>query len=177
MRHIVGVLKFFSLYLIMAIVCFSLIYWVGVDYSFNDFNSYTTVLISVSGMVFTIMGIWIAFLYPNALQRLVNPTKIVTADFSEELNEAKRLESIVGSILKSAFVLVTLMVIFLLKLVIFKTDFYLSYRLLFKCASLTIVIVLSYAQIEAVFQVMKANLLFINDLHFKREQREVDEEI
>ena len=61
---------------------------------YNDFANYCTLLVSVSGMVFTIMGIWLAFLYPNALQRIVNPKTIETVDFTEQLEDTRRLEGL-----------------------------------------------------------------------------------
>jgi len=161
----------------MFIISSIAIYYFEINYSFGDYNSYATVLIGVSGMVFTIMGIWIAFIYPNALQRIVAPNKLETADFSEGLEDTKRLESIVGSVLKSATVIVILMFIFLLKLVFYKTEVYSSLHILLKNLCLSTIIVLSYAQVEAVWQVVKANILFIEDLHNKREQREIDEDI
>lgn len=72
---------------------------------------------------FTIMGIWLAFLYPNALQRIVNPKTIETVDFTEQLEDTRRLEAIVGSVLKSSFVMITLLVVYLVKLVFSKVIF------------------------------------------------------
>ncbi|MDA5481420.1 hypothetical protein PGS49_12220 [Yersinia intermedia] len=177
MRAIIDTIKFLRIYILMFLMIFGVISYCEISYSFSDFSSYTSVLISVSGMVFTIMGIWIAFIYPNALQKIVNPDKIENVDFSEGLEDTKRLESIVGSVLKSATVIIILMTIFLLKLIFYKTNIYLSYKDFFKYLSLSIIIVLSYAQIEAVFQVILSNIKFIEDLHSKREQNEIDEDI
>ncbi|WMW61568.1 hypothetical protein RE680_00375 [Serratia marcescens] len=177
MHQIMGIIKFLWLYIALFFIFSCVIYYFEIDYSFGDYNAYATVLIGVSGMVFTIMGIWIAFIYPNALQRIVNPKTLEVADFSQGLEDTQRLEAIVGSVLKSAVVIVSLMMIFLLKLVLFKTDIYLSNKELVKLLSLSMIIVLSYAQIEAVYQVIKANILFIEDLHNKREQREIDDDI
>ena len=97
-----------------------------INYVYNDFANYCTLLVSVSGMVFTIMGIWLAFLYPNALQRIVNPKTIETVDFTEQLEDTRRLEAIVGSVLKSSFVMITLLVVYLVKLVFFISHLYLE---------------------------------------------------
>ncbi|WP_259271746.1 hypothetical protein [Klebsiella pneumoniae] len=146
-------------------------------YVYNDFANYCTLLVSVSGMVFTIMGIWLAFLYPNALQRIVNPKTIETVDFTEQLEDTRRLEAIVGSVLKSSFVMITLLVVYLVKLVFFKSHLYLESQEVIKNTSLALIIAISYMQIEAVVSVILANVMFINDLHNKREQRDIDDQV
>ena len=40
---------------------------IPIDYKYDDYKDFINILINISGMIFTIMGIWIAFLYPNAL--------------------------------------------------------------------------------------------------------------
>lgn len=122
------------------------------------------------------MGIWLAFLYPNALQRIVNPKTIETVDFTEQLEDTRRLEAIVGSVLKSSFVMITLLVVYLVKLVFSKSSLFREPRSN-KNTSLALIIAISYMQIEAVVSVILANVMFINDLHNKREQRDIDDQV
>ena len=177
LKAIVGIFKYTWIYL--AIFCISLIIISpsNINYVYNDFANYCTLLVSVSGMVFTIMGIWLAFLYPNALQRIVNPKTIETVDFTEQLEDTRRLEAIVGSVLKSSFVMITLLVVYLVKLVFFKSHLYLESQEVIKNTSLALIIAMSYMQIEAVVSVILANVMFINDLHNKREQRDIDDQV
>ena len=46
-----------------------------------------------------------------------------------------------------------------------------------KNTSLALIIAISYMQIEAVVSVILANVMFINDLHNKREQRDIDDQV
>lgn len=163
-------------YLTVFFCSWGIIYKLNIIYKFDDFKEYATILINSSGMVFTIMGIWIAFLYPNALSRIVNPN-IVTADFSESLQETKRLEAIVGSVLKSAIVVLMVMLIFLGKVVLFKTYFYGSYFEIIKSFILSFIVFLTYIQAEAIWHVVYSNIMFINDLHRRREDREEDADV
>ena len=128
-------------------------------------------------MVFTLMGLWIAFLYPNALRRLVDPVKIENVDFSDTLNETRRLEGLVGSVLKSAFVVMMIMMIFIFKIYFFNTNFYLSNIFLIKSIALSFVTILTVLQFESIFYVIYSNVMFINEIHKKREDREADEDI
>jgi hypothetical protein len=166
--------KKLALYLAIFIVSIYLFDHYSIDYSFGDFKEYTTSLLAVSGMVFTIMGIWIAFLYPNALNRIVDPDKIKTADFSSTLQETKRLEAIVGSVLKSAVIVLCVSQLLLAKIIFYETAFYELNAGLIKTIALSFVTALSYVQLEAVGQVAFANIMFLNDLHNKRESREAD---
>src|SRR5690554_3319950 len=89
-----------------------------INVSFSDIKDYCSVLILVSGMIFTIMGIWIAFIYPNAIKKLSDPTKIEIADFSDTLNDTRRLESIVDSIMASGFVAIVIALMLFLKIIL-----------------------------------------------------------
>jgi cytochrome c biogenesis protein CcdA len=164
-------------YLAMVLGLWLLAFEYHLNYSFEDFKEYTNILLNASGMVFTLMGIWIAFLYPNALSRIVNPEKIKTADFSESLEETKRLESIVSSVLKSAAVVLFIMLIYLAKVIFYRQAMYLEHAELIKCLALALVAVLSYIQAEAIWHVAYSNVMFINDLHHKREDREADADV
>lgn len=155
---------------------FAFIYF-DVSYSLADLKNYTDALLAASGMVFTLMGIWIAFLYPNALSRIVDPNKIKTADFSQALSETRRLENIVASVLKSAMSIVFVLVLYLAKVILYKTPLYTDHIVAFKSVALAGVTVLSVLQIDAILGVVFANIMFINDLHRRREDREMNEEI
>ncbi|EFW8219122.1 hypothetical protein ABDD68_002673 [Shigella flexneri] len=177
LKAIAGIAKYTWIYMAIFIISLMIISSSDINYVYNDFANYCTLLVSVSGMVFTIMGIWLAFLYPNALQRIVNPKTIETVDFTEQLEDTRRLEAIVGSVLKSSFVMITLLVVYLVKLVFFKSHLYLESQDVIKNTSLALIIAISYMQIEAVISVILANVMFINGLHNKREQRDIDDQV
>lgn len=149
----------------------------NLQYSYQDLKDYLNVLLTVSSMVFTIMGIWIAFLYPNALHRITNPKKIEHVDFTETLSETRRLEGLVGSILMSAMVVLVIMFIFLFKVIISYIPYFIDYIRYIKAAAFSVVFVISILQVESVFYVIRSNILFINELHSKREEREADADI
>ncbi|WP_339465835.1 hypothetical protein [Pseudomonas sp. EA_65y_Pfl2_P74] len=58
-------------------------------------------LVGVSGAIFTIMSIWVAFLYPNIL-RTLKGENLVNADFSSSNGDTTRLKIIIGVIIQSA---------------------------------------------------------------------------
>jgi hypothetical protein len=149
----------------------------GVTYTLSDLKNYTDALLASAGMVFTIMGIWIAFLYPNALKRIVDQETIKVADFTETLSETKRLESIVASVLKSSLTIIFVLSLYLLKVILSHLPIYINHGALFKTTALAGITLMSVIQVESIVSVVLANIMFINDLHRKREDREMDSEI
>jgi hypothetical protein len=149
----------------------------GVAYTLSDLKNYTDALLASAGMVFTIMGIWIAFLYPNALKRIVDQETVRVVDFTETLSETKRLESIVASVLKSSIAIIFVLLIYLLKVIFSHSHFYTNNVLFFKATALALTTLVSVMQVESIISVVVANIMFINDLHRKREDRQMDAEI
>lgn len=164
-------------YLIISIATyFASIRWLN-TFKYEDFKDYLTLISGVSGMVFTIMGIWIAFLYPNAMARIASPEKIIAKDFSEARSESRRLESIVGAVLCSALVMIAALFMTLAKIIIMALPVYACYRVEIKSLSLAGLVFITLIQLESVIHVVLSNILFINDLHFKRKARQADEEL
>lgn len=122
------------------------------------------------------MGIWIAFLYPNALSRIVDPKTVETADFSESFLESKRLGSIVGSVMKSAAVVLGVLVMTFLKLPVSAIPALMQYKLEFKYVGLSAALTLLVLQSEAIFGVIYANVMFLNDLHTKRADKMLEDQ-
>lgn len=148
------------------------VYFTELKFSYSDFKDYSNTLLSISGMVFTIMGIWIAFVYPNAIKRLQDPDKIKIADFTATMQDTRRLESIVGSIMESGAVAISITLMYLGKLLITGVPAYLEYREIFKASGIAVIIFLTLIQCSAVFSVIYSNYLFIDDLHTRRESQE-----
>ncbi|MBB1615889.1 hypothetical protein A9978_25890 [Pseudomonas sp. UMC65] len=153
------------------------VYFQELKFSYSDFKDYCNTLLSISGMVFTIMGIWIAFVYPNAIKRLQDPDKIKIADFTATMQDTRRLESIVGSIMESGAVAISITLIYLGKLLITGLPAYLEYRDAVRAASVAVIMFLTFVQCSAVFSVIYANYLFIDDLHTRREAQERNADI
>lgn len=158
---------------VLATAYFASIKWQH-TFKYEDFKDYLALISAVSGMVFTIMGIWIAFLYPNAMSRIVSKDNLVVADFSESKSDAKRLESIVGAVMSSALVMILALFITLSKIIFFTTPLYDLYQMYFKSAALSVLILMTLMQLESVVYVVLSNIIFINDLHFRRQARQSD---
>jgi len=166
-----------AIYTVAFILIFVVCYLFDLNYKYSHLKDYLEVLVGVSSMIFTLMGIWIAFLYPNALRRIADPKKIEHADFTETLQDTRRLEGLVGSVMKSAFVVLTVMLIFLMRTILSDLPLSFACAALLKAAALSVVMTLTFLQVESIFYVIYSNILFINELHNKREDREADKNI
>lgn len=148
----------------------------NIEYQYADLKAFLDVLLNVSGVVFTLMGIWIAFLYPNALARIVGPSSVITADFSEGKEEYVRLTAIVGSVLKSAFVVLVIMALNLARVIFPAIPIIVENLILIKQLALGFACMLFLIQSDAVMEVILANVKFLNDLHTKRASRQAEDE-
>jgi hypothetical protein len=164
------------IYTLIFLIVFSGAWYWDVRFLYADLKSFLDVLLNVSGAVFTLMGIWIAFLYPNALARIVDPKKIAAADFSETREEYARLTEIVGAVLKSAIVVMAIMGLNLAKIILPVIPWVADHLLIVKNAGLAFSTLLFAVQGDAVIGVIFANIMFLNDLHTKRITKQAEDE-
>lgn len=165
-------MRSFVIMTLISILSAFAVYYYGIDISYADIKDYCSVLIMLSGMIFTIMGIWIAFIYPNAIKKLSDPNRIETADFSETLNDTRRLESIVNSVMSSGFVAVVIAALFFMKIIFSSFASIPAFRELMMTSAFGVVVFITLLQFRSVWSVLRANYLFIEELHHKREVQE-----
>ena len=118
------------------------------------------ILQNTSIMVFTIMGIWVAYLYPNAIIKITKPS--IDDFFSAE--DMKRIKVLVGIILSSALVIGVLIIFSLLRAMLIGSELYINFHDIIKISAVSIIYFLSYVQIRAVWLVMSSNYNFLIDL-------------
>src|SRR5690606_20474794 len=87
--------------------------YVGCEIEIKYYESLLSIMIGASGAIFTIMGIWIANLYPGIILALREP-QVINADFSTGRKDTKRLNTIIGVIITSALNMSLSIVLFIL---------------------------------------------------------------
>lgn len=149
---------------IISILC-------GWHLKFETVSATLGLLVGVSGAIFTIMSIWIAFLYPNVL-RTLKGDNLVNADFSSSGGDTTRLKIIVGVIVQSA-----LSMAFSLIGMLF-VSFYEGFGFRAQETTLTIMqfllVFFSGLQISAIVSVIYINSSFIKNLEGKNKARARD---
>ena len=134
--------------------------------TFDSLKDIFTVLLAISAAVFTLAGLWIGYLYPEALSAYTDPDDVSLKSGAER---TIRIERLILTVFTSAFVMVSSLVLILSKTLISQFPFYLLNIDIFKIAALTICLYLSFIQIKAIFSIMITNIKFINDIHRKKD--------
>ncbi|MGL6351288.1 MAG: hypothetical protein ACRC2U_15885 [Aeromonas sp.] len=142
------------------------------DITYSDVEPVISILQNTSSMVFTIMGIWIAYLYPNAIMKIIRPNGEIDAIFSDE--DEQRLRLIVGVVALSAVVMVFLILGTTARVFIEKTALYVNHPSIFKMPGIFILLTLSYVQVFCIYIVFASNVNFIVSLRSKKNIAKLD---
>lgn len=132
------------------------------------------VLQNTSAMIFAIAGIWLAYLYPNAIAGLMKSEKV---DFLASKNEAKRIEGMILIIIMSAAVLIFIIAFYAFNAVLRGTDLYANNRLFIKGISCTYILTVLLIQLSCVIVLIRRNITFINRLYAVINEKELEEKL
>lgn len=146
---------------IAGLLLLLLSYFASEKFSYSDAKDILGALINISASVFTIVGLWVGFLYPNAM------SSIVKDDISYIKNEkdSPRIEKLVYTIITSALVMAGILIFFLLKTTISATPLYKAHLQGFRFWGIFTVCYLSWMQLKCIFSIIASNLHFVNHLH------------
>ena len=120
------------------------------------------------------MGIWIAYVYPNAVLKIVQPSKVTTI-FSED--DLKRVKLLVGVVISSAFILLLLLTGVTLKTFLIKTVIFAQHRQAFTGVGLWCLLSLIYAQLFCIYAVIASSVNFIIDLKNLNTKKRLSEKL
>lgn len=144
------------------------------DIVFLDVEVLISMLQNTSAMIFTIMGIWIAYVYPNAVLRVVQPSKVV-AVFAEE--DLKRVRMLVGVVILSASILALLVIGVTCKSFIVKTTSFAENTAFYTGFGLWGLLALTYAQLFCIYAVITSSVNFIFDLKNLKAKKKLSEKL
>lgn len=157
--------KYYSIvwHVFVALVVIVLGVWGSDKLTLNDLQPLLGTLQNTSAMVFAIAGIWVAYLYPEAISSIVKDKD--TAELTEKLNEERddiqRVRLIVGVIALSGFVMASLLVFSVIGPMIQKAVFFSSYKDVTRSIGLILLFSLTYLQLFAVYVVLASNINFL----------------
>lgn len=131
------------------------------SFTYNDAKDILGVLINISASIFTIVGLWVGFLYPNAM------SSIVKDDISYIRNEqdSPRIEKLIYVIITSALVMAGILIFFLVKVIVFSMPFYKEIQNFVKVMGIAFILFMSWMQVKCVLSLILSNLHFVNHLH------------
>ncbi|MBI0427942.1 hypothetical protein [Pectobacterium parmentieri] len=160
------------IFLLLCVIAF----YFGDKYSQSDIKDIISTLQNISTMIFTISGIWLAYIYPDAIKSLMKPSETVTNINQSEKTEKdiERISLIVKTIVLSALVMFLIILTNLTKPIFSSLEFVLENKITFGKLSFLITALLVYLQIIALLNVVGINVVFLNDIHNEKNKRELN---
>jgi hypothetical protein len=152
-----------------------LAYW-GMDkLGLKDLEPLLGILQNTSSMVFAIAGIWIAYLYPEAIASIIKDGKSTVYNGSN--GDVSRVRLIVGVIALSGLVMGCL-IIFSMAVPLFqKSSFYLDEPNFFRGIGLMFIFSLAYIQLFAVYVILASNINFLIRLTSMQVEERLDKKL
>jgi high-affinity K+ transport system ATPase subunit B len=155
-------------------VCILLSYFTFDVVAYSDLRNSLEALQEMSAAVFALAGIWVAYIYPEAITVFTNPKEISLLNGSER---ADRVQELVITILVSAFVLLATIFIFLFESM-FKNIVYIqSHRLNIMFFLVMIACYLTLIQSKALVTIMINNIKFVNVLYHKKKEQQANKDL
>lgn len=130
-----------------------------------------SLLVAIAGAIFTIMSIWVAFLYPNVLKTLKGEN-LLNVDFSAGGEDTARLKEIISVIVQSATTMI--LAVMLLILASIGSNFGFNAKMWIVGVCQFGLLFISGLQICALVSTIRINLSFMDVLEKQRSKRAKD---
>jgi hypothetical protein len=135
---------------------------VGGDLSYSDLSPTISILQSLSASVFTLAGLWVAYIYPQAITAYKNSEDVTLIG---GVDSTERIEELILIIIVSAFVLTSLLFMNLFWGSFKELSFIQGFYRETKQIGVSVFMYICFLQVTAVSTVMISNIRFINELH------------
>ncbi|MGU5681267.1 hypothetical protein [Aeromonas allosaccharophila] len=166
--------RIFFIQLCLLIISFFMSWLSSGKVNPSDMSSILSTLQNISAAVFTIAGIWIAYIYPEAISSFTNPDKIALLKGTESTEQVK---SLVFTVITSASVLTCTLLFSLVAFLYKNSDIVVANKSFFVFISTTLVVYLSLNQTKAILGVILNTLRFVSKLFYLKTEREVNDDL
>ena len=189
-------LKYKWVHLVSVLLLALLAIKAGDLYNYAAVKDVLSTLQNISAMIFTIAGIWLAYIYPKAISAIVKPSTFSKGNRSEsedseivfESPEVKltpeekssidkdinRISMIVETILTSAFVILVIIHINVFKPLIANIDVIKENITVMNKLGCFISLTLVYLQVISLLTITTSNVIFLNDIHNEKNKKELN---
>lgn len=130
-------------------------------FKYNDIKDVVSTLQSLSAAIFTIVGLWIGFLYPSAIQSIVTDD----IDYIKNTKDAPRIEKLIYVIITSALVMLGTLFFYIVKSAIGNTPIYVEYKVFFKTSAFSFIFFMCWMQTLCIASVIISNIKFASSLY------------
>ncbi|WP_042860517.1 hypothetical protein [Dickeya sp. NCPPB 3274] len=143
------------------ILIFLMVFFFKDSLKFNEVKDVIGTLQNISAAIFTIVGLWVGFLYPNAIQGIVSDN----VDYIKNTKDVPRIERLIYVIIFSALVMLGTLMFYIVKSLIGYSSFYIEHKDSIKFSGLVFVYFLCWLQSRCIFSVIISNFRFANNLY------------
>ena len=141
----------------------------------SSLSSILLTLQNISAAVFTLAGIWIAYIYPEAISEFTDSSSKISLIKGTE--HTQRIENLVLVIFASATVLLGILFYNFAISIFINNPYVIAHSLLFKSLAMGFVTYLSLIQTNTLLSVMWSNIAFVNRLHSFRIDKKLDDDL
>ncbi|PSV30326.1 hypothetical protein [Photobacterium sp. GB-72] len=166
--------NFIVWHILVVLLVTSVSYCFRSDIKFPEIQGLVSILQNTSAMIFTIMGLWIAYVYPNVILRIVQPSKVV-AVFSDE--DELTVKLLVGVVVLSAATMGFLVLGTSLQVFIVKTSMFATYPNVFSFIGLWFLLALTYVQLFCIYMVIATSVNFVMKLKNVRHSKALSKKL
>ncbi|MEC6816731.1 hypothetical protein VXS05_17045 [Photobacterium toruni] len=124
--------------------------------------------------LFTLAGIWIAYIYPEAINAYAYPNKVTRLRSDDSTD---RVESLIFIILCSAISLVFVLAFNIVIATLNNYPYVIENKIFFKITGIFFLLLISSFQIIAVWQIFINNFLFLKKLVMLRTNAKIDDDL
>ncbi|WP_226302497.1 hypothetical protein [Pectobacterium brasiliense] len=149
--------------LLILTIIIIIVFFISNTLRFNDIKDVVGTLQNISAAIFTIVGLWVGFLYPTAIQGIVNDD----IDYIKNTKDVPRIEKLIYVIVISALVMLGTLIFYIFKSAFSNTIFYADYKGVIKVLAFSFVYFSCWLQARCIVSVIISNIRFANNLHSK----------
>ena len=172
--YIGGIMKLFFM---KILILFSVSGCIAVGFSeyvvMADVDELLSSMVDISSALFAAVGIWVAYLYPEAISVLTERKNIILMN---GIDHTRKVETLVVNMMVSASVLLTVLLLRFVQFIFENFPLFFHYKGEVKYFVVFVVSVTCLMQIYSLFSLMRVNVSFINRMHsVKLEKKATDD--
>lgn len=159
--------------LIFALSLLSAFYAVDVV-RLADVNELLSSMVDISSALFAAVGIWVAYLYPEAISVLTSRENVTLL---KGIDHTRKVEKLVVNMLVSASVLLTVLFFKVSYLLLHNVPLVVEYRYQLKSLAIFLIVMICLCQIYSLISLMLVNISFIDRLHSVKGERKANDDL
>ncbi|WP_306523711.1 hypothetical protein [Rheinheimera sp.] len=168
-------MRLFFIKILCIIFISTFVSFYGVDLIvMKDFDDLLSSMVDISSALFAAVGIWVAYLYPEAISVLTERKNVTLMN---GIDHTRKVEKLVVNMLISASVLLAILFLKFSQVFFANIPFIVEYKIIFKGVAIFSVSMMCLMQAYSLFSLMLVNVSFISRLHNVKGERQASDDL